>query len=201
VNVHETVLEFTACGVTKPGMSGATRHRSSFPLDSLLPLISFRSRLLSSLILGTNTPVICAEMARVLIVGCGCRGRELGRALAAEGHAVRGTSRGQAGREAIDQAGLEGVVADPDRLATLLPALEGVSVVVWLLAGIADEALHGPRLASLLERLVDTPVRGFVYEGGPGEALVRWAAGTWRIPVEVASGEDVHAAVARLLAV
>jgi nucleoside-diphosphate-sugar epimerase len=138
-------------------------------------------------------------MARILIVGCGCRGRELGSALAAEGHAVRGTSRTDDGRAAIESAGLEGVVADPDRLATLLPALEGVSVVVWLLASVAEDALHGPRLASLLETLVDTPVRGFVYEGGAGEALVRRAAETWRIPVEVASGAELSAAVGRLL--
>ena len=145
-------------------------------------------------------PVICAEMARILIAGCGCRGRELGRALAAEGHAVRGTSRAVAGRDAIEAAGLEGVVADPGRLATLLPALDGVSVVVWLLASVDDEALHGPRLASLLERLVDTPVRGFVYEGGAGEGLVRRAADTWRIPAAVASGGELHAAIARILA-
>ena len=139
-------------------------------------------------------------MARILIVGCGCRGRELGRALAAEGHAVRGTSRSEPGGAAIEEAGLEGVVADPDRLATLLPAVEGVGVVVWLLARVDEEALHGARLASLLEALVDTPVRGFVYEGGPGEAVVRRAADTWRIPVEVGAGEDLRAAVARLLA-
>jgi nucleoside-diphosphate-sugar epimerase len=143
--------------------------------------------------------VICAEMARILIVGCGCRGRELGAELAADGHAVRGTSRTEAGRTAIEGAGLEGVVADPDRLATLLPALEGVSVVVWLLAAVDEDALHGPRLASLLETLVDTPVRGFVYEGGAGEALVHRAADTWRIPMEVASGDDLRDAVARLL--
>jgi hypothetical protein len=139
-------------------------------------------------------------MARILIVGCGCRGRALGDALAAEGHAVRGTSRGETGRALIEGAGLEGVVADPDRLATLLPVLEGVSVVVWLLASVDDHALHGPRLGSLLETLVDTPVRGFVYEGGPGETIVRRAADTWRIPVEVAAGDGVPGAVARLLA-
>ena len=32
-------------------------------------------------------------MARALIVGCGCRGRELGSALAAAGWQVRGTTR------------------------------------------------------------------------------------------------------------
>jgi hypothetical protein len=144
--------------------------------------------------------VICAEMARILIVGCGCRGRELGRLLAADGHAVRGTSRTDAGRSAIEDAGLEGVVADPDRLATLLPVLEGVSVVVWLLGRVHDEALHGARLRSLLVKLVDSPVRGFVYEHGPGEDVVRRAGDTWRIPVEVVQARDIPTAIAGVLA-
>ena len=54
--------------------------------------------------------------------------------------------------------------------------------------------IHGERLERLLERLVDTPVRGFVYEGTgsvgprpsrPGGDAVEAAAATWRIPVEV----------------
>jgi hypothetical protein len=58
----------------------------------------------------------------------------------------------------------------------------------------AEEEIHGPRLERLLERLVDSPVRGFVYEaaGGVqpallkrGAGLVRAAAETWRIPVEI----------------
>ena len=32
-------------------------------------------------------------MARVLIVGCGCRGQALAAALLEDGHAVRGTTR------------------------------------------------------------------------------------------------------------
>ncbi len=55
-------------------------------------------------------------MARVLIVGCGCRGRELAGALLAAGHQVRGTSRDPAALRALAAAGVEGVVADPDRL-------------------------------------------------------------------------------------
>jgi len=55
-------------------------------------------------------------MARILIVGCGCRGRALARELGERGHAVRGTSRTEAGRARIEAAGFEGVVADPDRL-------------------------------------------------------------------------------------
>ena len=51
-------------------------------------------------------------MARALIVGCGCRGRELGAALAQRGWLVRGTSREPASLAAIEAAGIEAVVAD-----------------------------------------------------------------------------------------
>jgi hypothetical protein len=59
-------------------------------------------------------------------------------------------------------------------------------------------AIHGARLGALLERLVDTPVRGFVYEAAGdverqqlerGAGLVRSAAETWRIPVEVVDAD------------
>ncbi len=158
-------------------------------------------------------------MARVLIVGCGCRGRLLAEAVRADGHAVRGTTRDASGLEAIEAAGAEGVVADPDRLGTLMGALAGVTAVCWLL-GSADDAaaLHGDRLGTFMERLVDTPVRGFLYEAagtvdaallGQGAAIVREAAHTWRIPLELVDtdptepGEWLAAmrlAIARLLA-
>ena len=138
-------------------------------------------------------------MARVLIVGCGCRGQTLARELVAAGHTVRGTTRDPAHCEAIAAAGAEPVVADPNGVGTLVGALAGVTVVVRLLANVAEPELHGPRLRALLEKLVDTPVRGFVYERGPGEDLVRKAARTWRIPVDITSGDDLHAAVARVL--
>ena len=108
-------------------------------------------------------------MARLLLVGCGCRGRELAAALAADGHAVRGTTRDPARLAAIEATGAEAVLADPDRLATLTSELEGVSALCWLMGSASEAtasvaALHGPRLESLLEALVDTHVRGFVYE-------------------------------------
>ena len=43
-------------------------------------------------------------MARALIVGCGCRGRLLGKELLAQGWAVRGTSRREQGLEPIAPA-------------------------------------------------------------------------------------------------
>ena len=156
-------------------------------------------------------------MARVLVVGCGCRGRALGAALLSSGHTVRGTSRSAETVAELEAAGIEGVVADPDRLGTLVGALSGVTVVCWLM-GTADALdLHGPRLASFAEHLVDTPVRGLVYEAAgtadptvlaAGGEIVRRASHTWHIPAEIVETdpadhpawlEAASAAVTRLL--
>ena len=131
-------------------------------------------------------------MARALIVGCGCRGRQLGERLLAEGWAVRGTSRREEGLEAIAAAGIEPALADPDRPGTILELVEDVAVLVLLLGNATGgegelAAIHGPRLERLLEHLVETPVRGVVYEGTEaGGEIVRTAARTWRIPVRIA---------------
>jgi nucleoside-diphosphate-sugar epimerase len=138
-------------------------------------------------------------LARALIVGCGCRGRELGRALLADGWQVRGTTRRQERAAAIEGAGIEAAVADPDRIGTLVDQIADVTLIFWLLAeatGTEPEvaALHGPRLERMLEEIVDTPVRAFVYEASgalPPEVLVgamealRDAGQRWRIPFEV----------------
>jgi hypothetical protein len=110
---------------------------------------------------------------------------------------VRGTSRSSARLSVLETAGIEGVVADPDRLATLVPALAGVTVVCWLMGSAAGSPdVHGPRLRTLMEHLVDTPVRGLVYEAaGPadpallaaGAQIVRDASLTWHIPSRVVS--------------
>ncbi|HEU4738316.1 MAG TPA: hypothetical protein VFS54_04440 [Solirubrobacterales bacterium] len=134
-------------------------------------------------------------MARALIVGCGCRGRQLGERLLAEGWAVRGTSRREEGLEPIAAAGIEPALADPDRPGTILELVNDVAVLVLLLgstSGSEEElaAIHGPRLERLLEHLVETPVRGVVYEGTKeGEEIVRTASRTWRIPVRFAADE------------
>jgi uncharacterized protein YbjT (DUF2867 family) len=128
-------------------------------------------------------------MARTLIVGCGCRGRELGERLLAEGWAVRGTSRREEGLAAIEAAGIEAALADPNRPATILELVSDVAILVLLLGGASGgeeelAAIHGPRLERLMEHLVETPVRGVLYEGTPeGAGVVETAARTWRIPV------------------
>ena len=125
-------------------------------------------------------------MARVLIVPCGCRGRALARDLRAAGHAVRGTTRDPAHAAAIAEAGAEPYVGDPDRIGTLMEALHGVTILCWLMGTLAVPDLHAGRLRMMFEKLVDTPVRGVVYEGTPeGEALARACADTWQIPLAV----------------
>jgi uncharacterized protein YbjT (DUF2867 family) len=142
-------------------------------------------------------------VARALIVGCGCHGRELGQRLLAAGWAVRGTSRREQGLVAIEAAGIEPALADLDRVGTVLELVGDVAIVYLLLGSARGEAdalaaIHGPRLERLMEKLVDTPVRGVVYEAAGsvepgrlagGAEIVRAASRTWRIPVEIAERE------------
>ena len=142
-------------------------------------------------------------MARALIVGCGCRGRALGRRLTSEGWQVRGTTREPGQLETIRSEGLEGAVADPDRAGTIVDLIRDVTLLFWLMGSAVGEpqaiaAIHGPRLERVLEKIVDSPVRGFVYEaGGPvsaehrerGAEIVREAERRWRIPVAVVEAD------------
>jgi uncharacterized protein YbjT (DUF2867 family) len=162
-------------------------------------------------------------MARILVVGCGCRGRALCRGLVADGHAVRGTTRDPKKLADIEAAGAEGVVCDPNRLATLTPALAGISAICWLMASAAGdaqsiEALHRDRLSSLVSYLVDSPVRGVIYEarGSVRQTLLEQTAESLRattsrhhMPAEVVSVdpslhlswiEAMRSAVSRVLA-
>jgi uncharacterized protein YbjT (DUF2867 family) len=138
-------------------------------------------------------------VARVLLVGGGCRGLALAHDLVTDGHVVRATTRSEEGRAAIEVAGAECWIGDPDVIGTLRDALESVTVLCWLLGTASGEparvaALHGTRLEMMLTRTIDTTVRGVVYEAAgsvapdtlaKGEALVRRAHETWGIPVAV----------------
>lgn len=112
---------------------------------------------------------------------------------------MRGTSRREEGLEAIELAGIEAALADPQQPGTLLELVGDVTAVYWLLGSASGEAgnieaIHGPRLERFLERLVETPVRRFVYEASGsvdpsvlarGTAAVETASRTWRIPIEI----------------
>jgi len=161
-------------------------------------------------------------MARILIVGCGGRGQALARDLVAAGHAVRGTTRDPRRFAEIEAAGAEPYLGDPDRIMTLMDALSATTIVCYLMGSASgdDDAvreLHGGRLRMLCEKMVDTPVRGLVYEAEgtvpfpwrqEGELIARAARATWNIPLEVLHAdpadcdgwrEDARGAVARLL--
>ena len=162
-------------------------------------------------------------MARAYIVGCGCRGSTLGRRLHQAGWQVRGTTREPLNSDRILEAGLEAAVADPDRVGTVLEHVGDVTILFLLFGSAVGEpevvaALHGPRLERLLEELVDTPVRGVVYEAAGsvpkeqlegGAAIVRAASKRWRIPAEIVEPnpvdwegwlEEMLAATERLIA-
>jgi predicted dinucleotide-binding enzyme len=109
-----------------------------------------------------------------LLVGGGCRGLSLTRALVADGHAVRVVTRTASSREAeIAEAGGEVWAGDPDVIGTLRYALANVTVLVWALGTVDVPELHGSRLEMMLERTVDTMVRGVVYEGAHNEVVER----------------------------
>jgi hypothetical protein len=97
------------------------------------------------------------------------------------------------------------VIGDPDVVATLARSLEHVGVACVLLGsavGSPDQlaALHGSRLDMLLTRVVDTTVRGLVYEAAgsvdrqildAGVALVRARCEDARIPYALLRADPV----------
>ncbi len=155
------------------------------------------------------TCVRCAAVARVMIVGGGCRGRQLAATLVSDRHAVRITTRAEEGRAAIERTGAECWVGTPDRLATLRGALDSVTILCWMLgaaSGSEEElrALFTTRLEFFLTQAIDTTVRGFLYEargtGVPadllaeGERTVRRLTERSAIPVAVLTADPLDGA-------
>jgi len=116
-------------------------------------------------------------VARILIVGGGCAGRELAARMIGDGHAVRITTREERGRAEIERSGAECWIGTPDRLATMRGALDHVTIACWMLARAHGEpeqlhALHGSRLEFFLSQAIDTTVRGFLYDAVPARGGV-----------------------------
>ena len=146
-------------------------------------------------------------MARLLVVGgASCRALALTRDLSAEGHAVRSVTRTTDHFERIEEAGGEPILGDPDVVGTLRMALDNVTLLLWLLGHVTQEEhpdLHGSRLAMMLEKTIDTTVRGLVYEAGPQQGIdtVEKVAGYNEIPYRIVPLDgDLRGAVDELLA-
>ncbi len=109
----------------------------------------------------------------------------------------------------IEAAGAEAVLGDPDRIATIAPALDHVTVA-FVLLGSADgapdlvRALHETRLEMLLSKMLDTTIHGIVYEAAgsvapdvlrAGSTLVRSVCEDSRIPYLLLDADPLdHAA-------
>jgi len=127
------------------------------------------------------------------------------------GHAVRITTRSEERRSEIEASGAECWLGTPERLGSLRAALDGVTVACWMLVratGPAAEvrSLHGSRLELFLRYVIDTTVRGFVYDASPGvlseqlleegAEVTRSLTGQYAIPARVlvqgdgAAGDD-----------
>jgi hypothetical protein len=137
---------------------------------------------------------------RVLLIGGGCRGLHLTANLIADGHAVRAVTRHERNRARIEQAGAECWIGDPDVVGTLRYALENVTILVWALGTAtgtpaAVAALHGPRLEMMLGRVIDTTVRGVVYEAAGTIAPAAFATGLAELGRAGRLNEIPHATV------
>jgi len=137
---------------------------------------------------------------------------------------VRVSTRSEDARAAIEAAGAECWIGTPDRLDTLRGALDGVTIVCWLLGSCSGgerqlRELHRARLRFFMTQVIDTTVRGFVYEArgtttpasvlAEGEHVVRELAQRNVIPVGFLTADpddlpawlaDARAVIASLLA-
>ena len=147
------------------------------------------------------------RVARILIIGGGPRAVPLAARLTKDGHAVRMVVCDDSRREEVERVGAECFVGRPDRLATLRGALEHVTVACWMLATVSADprevrALHGSRLEQFLSSLIDTTVRGVLYEAGgyalprelleEGERIVLEKTERNAIPVEILRADPEH---------
>ncbi|MBJ7354660.1 MAG: hypothetical protein JHC98_07525 [Thermoleophilaceae bacterium] len=117
-------------------------------------------------------------MARVLIVEQGPRIAAAEAALTEAGYSVRSVA--------------------PDLAGDIVDQLENVTVVAYLMGDAEDPAANDEMLETVLLKVVDTGVRGFVYEpsGPEPNAHVTHAQSTWHLSVaELDADADFAAAI------
>lgn len=110
---------------------------------------------------------------RVLIVGCGYVGLPLGAELVRRGHEVLGMRRSATAHAELEAAGIQPIIADVARPETLPPIASALDWVVNLVSsngGGIDEYREVYRNGTqhLLEWLVDSPLKKYVYASSTG---------------------------------
>lgn len=123
-------------------------------------------------------------MARVLIVETGKRTADLTASVEAAGFAARSVA--------------------PSLPGDVFEALENVAVVAYLMADAEDPIVDDEWLETVLLKVVDTGVRGFVHENPSGtpNKHIEHARSTWHIPIEeIASADELVGAVNRSLGI
>jgi hypothetical protein len=139
-------------------------------------------------------------VARLLIVGGGCRGLRLAEEAGREGHAVRVVTRTEDRRPEIEETGAECWIGDPNRLGTLRGVLDGVTIACWLLGAATGPeerlvALHSDRLRAFLESAIDSTVRGLLYEAAGSSMPAGALAEGERIAQEIAQRNAIPLAI------
>lgn len=110
---------------------------------------------------------------RVLIVGCGYVGIELGRQLAAAGHGVSGMRRSGSADAALRAAGITPVAGDITRVADLLPLRGRFDWVVDCVSSSHGDAgdyraVYRDGMRNLVEAFAGTGLRALVYTSSTG---------------------------------
>jgi len=139
-------------------------------------------------------------VARLLIVGGGCRGLRLAEEAGREGHAVRVVTRTEDRHPEIEAAGAECRIGDPNRLGTLRGVLDGVTIACWLLGGATGpeeqlRALHNDRLRAFMESAIDSTMRGLLYEAAGSSTPAGALAEGERVAREIALRNAIPLAV------
>jgi nucleoside-diphosphate-sugar epimerase len=105
---------------------------------------------------------------RVVVVGCGYVGLELGRQLSARGHSVTGVRRSEAGLEAVRAAGLDAVRAD----ATAPESLASVPDADWLVFAASSGGRGAAAAREVYVEGLQTTVDAFGGREDPPERVV-----------------------------
>src|SRR5439155_882783 len=97
--------------------------------------------------------------------------------------------RRKRGAAELTEDTLHAQVRDPDRIGTVRSALANVTVLLWALGTVDAPELHGSRLEMMLEKTIDTMVRGVIYERGGGEAIVERMCALNEVPWRIVEAD------------